>query len=180
MGGAPVYSSMSGPAKWAAVVVLSAASGAGLMYSFTRQPRPVQAVSPVVQLPARSSAGPRAVSPAPKADAPVAPKTAPEGDAAGPSAPEGGAEPAPPVSEVLAPEPLPEPEPEPIKPQKININTASQQELELLPRVGPSMAKAIIAYRTTKGRFRSLADLDKVEGIGPKTVERLAPLVTVD
>jgi competence protein ComEA len=178
MSGTTVYSSVSGPAKWGAVIVLSAASGAGLMWSFTRQQRPVQGAAAVVQLPARSNTAPKAAVPAPKPV--VTPAPLPDAPEPAPAAEPAAVASAPPPLEVAAPEPLPEPEPEPIRPQKININTASQQELELLPRVGPSMAKAIIAYRTSKGRFRSIKDLDKVDGIGPKMLERLAPLVTVD
>jgi competence ComEA-like helix-hairpin-helix protein len=56
------------------------------------------------------------------------------------------------------------------KPAAININTASQAELEALPYVGPKLAQAIIKARP----FSSLADLDaRVKGIGPKLLERL-------
>lgn len=57
---------------------------------------------------------------------------------------------------------------------KVNLNTASRAELESLPRVGPAMAKRIIQGRP----YRSLDDLDKVKGIGPKMLELLAPLVS--
>lgn len=60
----------------------------------------------------------------------------------------------------------------------ININTASQSELELLPRIGPAMATRIIEYRDQHGPFRRAEDLDRVKGIGPKTLEKLLPLVT--
>lgn len=50
----------------------------------------------------------------------------------------------------------------------VNINTATQTELEALPEVGPVRAKAIIDYRTKNGPFKSNEDLIKVEGIGDK------------
>lgn len=59
----------------------------------------------------------------------------------------------------------------------VNVNAASQKELEGLPGIGPSKATAILEYRSTNGPFTSLADLDKVPGIGPATLENLRPLV---
>ncbi|WP_433874033.1 helix-hairpin-helix domain-containing protein [Sinomonas atrocyanea] len=62
---------------------------------------------------------------------------------------------------------------------KVNINQATAQELGTLPRVGPVLAQRIIDYRTAHGRFRSAEDLDAVDGVGPKMLESLLPLVTV-
>lgn len=62
----------------------------------------------------------------------------------------------------------------PIISGKLNINTASQEQLELLPKVGPSLAKRIIQGRP----YRNLNDLDRVKGIGASTLNTLAPLVT--
>jgi competence protein ComEA len=61
----------------------------------------------------------------------------------------------------------------------ININTATQAELESLPGIGPSKAAAIIAYREEHGPFRRPEDLQEVSGIGPKTWEQLKDKVTV-
>ncbi|MDP9380288.1 MAG: helix-hairpin-helix domain-containing protein [Chloroflexota bacterium] len=61
----------------------------------------------------------------------------------------------------------------------ININTATQAELESLPGIGPSKARAIIEHRTQKGPFRKPEDLQDVTGIGPKTWEQLKDKVTV-
>jgi competence protein ComEA len=73
-----------------------------------------------------------------------------------------------------------EPEkPKPALTGPVNINTAGADQLELLPRVGPAMAKAIVEYRTQNGPFRSVDDLDKVPRIGRKTVDRLRSLITV-
>ena len=62
----------------------------------------------------------------------------------------------------------------------INVNTASQSQLETLPGIGPSKAAAIIEYRNTNGAFTSLAQLDAVPGIGPATLQKLTPLVSFD
>jgi len=60
----------------------------------------------------------------------------------------------------------------------VNINTASEPELETLNGVGPVTAAAIIRYRTQHGPFRSVDDLVNVSGIGPVTLEELRPFVT--
>jgi competence protein ComEA len=62
---------------------------------------------------------------------------------------------------------------------KVNINTASESDLETLPRVGPTMAKRIIAWRGANGRFATIEDLMSVTGIGEKTFAELKDLVTV-
>lgn len=59
---------------------------------------------------------------------------------------------------------------------KVKLNSASQTELESLPQIGPSKAKAIINYRD-QHPFKSIEELDKVKGIGPKTMEQLRPLI---
>lgn len=59
----------------------------------------------------------------------------------------------------------------------INLNTATASELELLPQIGPALAARIIDYRASHGPFLQLADLDKVKGIGPKTLDKLKGLV---
>jgi competence protein ComEA len=58
--------------------------------------------------------------------------------------------------------------------EKVNLNTASQAELESLPRVGPALAERIIAGRP----YRNLEDLDKIRGIGPGLLDQLRPLVS--
>lgn len=60
----------------------------------------------------------------------------------------------------------------------INLNTATQSELESLPGVGPSYATGIIDFRSKNGGFKSVADLQKVKGIGEKRYQDLKDLVT--
>lgn len=60
----------------------------------------------------------------------------------------------------------------------LDLNTATEAELDALPGVGPSRAQAIIEYRRTHGDFASVDDLGKVKGIGDKTLAELKPLLT--
>lgn len=62
---------------------------------------------------------------------------------------------------------------------KINVNTASEKELQELPGVGPATSEAIVKHREENGRFESVEQLEDVPGIGPAILERLTPLVTV-
>jgi len=61
----------------------------------------------------------------------------------------------------------------------ININTATQEELETLPGIGPVIAKEIITYRQTQGDFKSIEELQKVSGIGPTIYEAIQNQITV-
>jgi competence protein ComEA len=61
----------------------------------------------------------------------------------------------------------------------ININIASQAELETLPGIGPTTAQSIIEYREQNGPFVSTQDIINVPGIGPGTYERIKDLITV-
>lgn len=55
----------------------------------------------------------------------------------------------------------------------VNINSADAKTLETsLVGVGPATAKAIVDYRTKHGAYKSVDDLDKVKGIGPKLIEK--------
>lgn len=62
---------------------------------------------------------------------------------------------------------------------KVNLNSATQAQLEELPSVGPVLAERIIAYRQTKGSFKSTRQLLDVSGVGPKKYEALKDLITV-
>ncbi len=70
----------------------------------------------------------------------------------------------------------PTPWPEPIR---LDPNRARAGELALLDGIGPTRARAIVLHRVRHGPFREVADLAAVDGIGPITVERLAPLVAI-
>ncbi len=61
----------------------------------------------------------------------------------------------------------------------ININTATEQELQALSGVGPAKAKAIVDYRKTNGNFKAVEDIKKVKGIGDKVFDKLKPNITV-
>ncbi|WP_440709621.1 helix-hairpin-helix domain-containing protein [Herbiconiux sp. YIM B11900] len=61
----------------------------------------------------------------------------------------------------------------------IDLNAATELDLDALPRIGPAMAARIVSWRTENGRFASVDDLLQVTGIGEKTLEGLRDLVTV-
>ena len=62
----------------------------------------------------------------------------------------------------------------------VNINTATQSELEGVKGLGPSKAKTIIEYREKNGPFKSVDELDKVKGFGKASVEKLKSELTVE
>lgn len=62
---------------------------------------------------------------------------------------------------------------------KININTASTEKLQMLEGVGPATASAIINYREANGGFDNVAELTSVKGIGDKKLQSLADEVTI-
>ncbi len=61
----------------------------------------------------------------------------------------------------------------------VNVNTADATALEGLPEIGEVLAAEIVQYRTEHGPFSSVDQLEDVSGIGPATMEKLRPLVTV-
>jgi competence protein ComEA len=63
---------------------------------------------------------------------------------------------------------------------KINLNSATIEQLDLLPGIGPAIAQRIIDYRQAKGPFAAIEDITNVKGIGPATFEKLKDLITVD
>lgn len=63
--------------------------------------------------------------------------------------------------------------------EKININTASQAQLETLPEIGPALAQRIIEYRQTNGPYRTIDQIKDVKGIGEATFAAFADQITV-
>ena len=63
--------------------------------------------------------------------------------------------------------------------EMVNINKASQTELETLPGIGPSIALKIINYRNENGKFSNIEDLKKVSGIGENKYENIKALISV-
>jgi competence protein ComEA len=82
---------------------------------------------------------------------------------------------------------LPAPGPSPDEPAQpelsaqtpININTASVEQLDLLPGIGPVLAQRIVDYRQAHGSFQRTGDILEVEGIGPTSYERIRQLISV-
>ena len=133
----------TGPAKWAALIVLGSASLFGLAWSIANHaPSPRRGEVPSL----RGGEG--------SSDAPS--HTAARSDSGGETEP----------ADTAAPS---------LAPVKINLNTASTTELDLLPRIGPTLAARIVEDREANGPFGSLDDLQRVAGIGPRTVERITP-----
>lgn len=62
---------------------------------------------------------------------------------------------------------------------RVNLNSATESDLDALPGIGPVTARAIIAWRTTNGRFTDVEQLGDVDGIGPARLARLRELVTI-
>jgi competence protein ComEA len=65
------------------------------------------------------------------------------------------------------------------KAAKVNLNSASAEELTTLPGIGPAYARRIIEYREKNGPFKRVEDLLNVQGIGDKTLERIRDKVSV-
>ncbi len=59
----------------------------------------------------------------------------------------------------------------------VNINTASSEELQLLPRVGPALAGRIIEFREANGPFQTVDEILAVKGIGESSFEKLKPFI---
>ncbi len=61
----------------------------------------------------------------------------------------------------------------------LNLNTATANELMLLPGIGPKKAAKIVDFRERRGKFKRVVDLRRVKGFGAKTVKKLRPYLTV-
>lgn len=65
------------------------------------------------------------------------------------------------------------------KTRLVNLNTATADELDTLPGIGPVIAGRIVTYREEKGQFKHISDLQKVSGIGPSLYDKVKDLVEV-
>lgn len=61
----------------------------------------------------------------------------------------------------------------------INVNTAPPEALDGLPGIGPALSERIVTYRSTQRPFQRVDELERVRGIGPKTLATLRPMVRV-
>jgi competence protein ComEA len=180
------------PTRWAAAGFLGGASIVGMLWAIlgrapatppvleagrvTLPAEPaVAGTTPVATPPAQASRATPAPAAAPAEGAVSAPEPSPVVDAERPAPTEEPEPRSPPVAEPSPPEP--ETPSQPAATERININTASAAELELLPRIGPTLAGRIIELRQRDGRIDSLTHLMDVKGIGSKTAERLAPYI---
>lgn len=71
------------------------------------------------------------------------------------------------------------PDAEPAAAKPVDLNTATEQELQTLPGIGPALAKRIVEFRQENGEFSRVEDLLKVKGIGEKSFEKLKSRLTV-
>jgi competence ComEA-like helix-hairpin-helix protein len=62
---------------------------------------------------------------------------------------------------------------------KLNLNTANEDQLQLLPTVGPAKAERIVAWRAKNGGFKRVADLRHVKGFGYKSFKKLEPFLDI-
>lgn len=61
----------------------------------------------------------------------------------------------------------------------LDLNSATVEQLDKLPGIGPALAQRIVDYRAQHGSFRQLEQLNEVKGIGDRTLEKLVPLLTL-
>ena len=85
-----------------------------------------------------------------------------------------------PATKPLHPSPAPQPtKPAAAVPLLVDLNTATQAELERVPGIGPVLAQRIIAYRQRYGRFKTVHELRFIQGIGQHTFDKIKPYVTI-
>jgi competence ComEA-like helix-hairpin-helix protein len=176
------------PVRWAAAGFLGGASLIGMLWAILGRAPALPVQSPPTQnagvrITERATPGtppPRSgVAAAPRSPGPEAPFSEDEDESleTGPGD-TGGIEPE--RAAGMPPEPViqdPPPTRTPIAGDRLNINTATAAELELLPRIGPTLAARIVEFREREGRIRSLSHLMEVRGIGERTIELLEPYI---
>jgi competence ComEA-like helix-hairpin-helix protein len=62
----------------------------------------------------------------------------------------------------------------------ININIAHREDLQMIPGIGRKRAQSIVSHRKSIGGFTEIADLEKIPGIGARSLARIAPFLTVN
>jgi comEA protein len=80
---------------------------------------------------------------------------------------------------LLGPAMAPAQQAKPVSVEKINLNTATVEQLQKLPGVGPALAKAIIEYRTKSGKFTKIEEIINVKGMGEKKFLLIKDRLTV-
>ena len=63
---------------------------------------------------------------------------------------------------------------------KVNINTATEAQIALLPGLGPKLATEVVNYRTNNGGFKTIEDIKKVSGVGDKKFEKIKDYVVLE
>ena len=63
---------------------------------------------------------------------------------------------------------------------KVNINTATETQIALLPGIGPKLAAEVVNYRTNNGGFKTIEDIKKVSGVGDKKFEKIKDFVVLE
>ncbi len=63
---------------------------------------------------------------------------------------------------------------------KVNVNTATEDQIAVLPGIGPKLAAEVVNYRTNNGNFKAIEDLRKVSGVGDKKFEKIKNFVAVN
>lgn len=63
---------------------------------------------------------------------------------------------------------------------KININTATEAQIALLPGIGPKLAAEIVSHRTSNGGFKTVEEIKTINGIGDKKFEKIKDFITVE
>jgi len=67
----------------------------------------------------------------------------------------------------------------PVAAEKVNLNSATAEQLESLPGIGPAMAKLIIEHRTKSGKFTRIEEIMNIKGIGEKKFQKIKDRLTV-
>lgn len=166
------------PARWAAASVLGGVSLIGMLWAtVSRVPAPPTGTAYATPGSERAPAPRHVGTDEPTYIERVEPD--PSGPAAAVRAPgskdQGGPDAQPAPRQTLAPTTIIQ-----AGTDRLDINTASAAQLELLPRIGPALAARIIAFRDNEGPIRSLTHLADVDGIGIRTIELIEPYLRFD